>query len=72
MIIFVKNKNENNHKSETQEIRQSRVDRVAANMIEYHIMSNLIFLHLEIPKFMMKRQLFHVRNVCKNVRNPNV
>ena len=37
--------------------------RVAANITEYHIISKLIFLRIIIPKFMMIRQLFHVKNI---------
>ncbi len=43
--------------------------RAAANITEYHIISKLIFLRIIIPKFMMIRQLFNVKNVCKNVKN---
>ncbi len=42
---------------------------VAANITEYHIISKLIFPKNIIQKFMEKRQLFHVKNVCKNVKN---
>ncbi len=35
--------------------------RVAANIIEYHIISKLIFLRIIIPKFMEKRQLFNLK-----------
>ncbi len=37
--------------------------RTLTNIIEYHIISKLIFLRLKIPKFKMIRQLFHVKNV---------
>ena len=37
--------------------------RVAANIIEYHIISKLIFLRIIIPKFMMIRQLFQIMYV---------
>ena len=46
--------------------------RVAANITEYHIISKLIFLRIIIPKFMKIRQLVHVKNVCKNVKNQHV
>ena len=46
--------------------------RVAANITEYHIISELIFLRIIIPKFIMIMQLFHVKNVCKNVKNQHV
>ena len=39
------------------------INRVAANIIEYQ--NNL-------PKFRRKRQLFHVKNACKNVKNQQV
>ena len=61
-----KNKNDNIHKNEVQQIRWSDEYwqyRVAANIIEYQ--NNL-------PKFMEKKQLFHVKNVCKNVKNQQV
>ena len=40
--------------------------RVAANITEYHIISKLIFLIMIIPKFIMIRQLFHVKMYVKN------
>ncbi len=39
---------------------------VAANNTEFHIISKLIFLRIIISKFMMIRQLFHVKIVCTN------
>ena len=53
---------------------QTNIDkyRVAANITEYHIISKLIFIRIIIPKFMKKRRLFHVKNVCKNVKNQHV
>ncbi len=39
------------------------INRVAANITEYHTMSKLIFLRIFIPKFRMTRKLFHVKNV---------
>ncbi len=52
---------------------QTNIDkyRVALNIIEYHIISKLIFQRILIPKFMI-RQLFHVKNVCKNVKNQHI
>ena len=35
--------------------------RLAANITYYHIISTLIFQRIIIPKFMMIRQLFHVK-----------
>ena len=37
--------------------------RLAANITEYHILSKLILQRIIIPKFMMIRQLFHVKIV---------
>ncbi len=50
---------------------QTNIDkyRLAANITEYHIISKLIF---NIPKFMKKRRLFYVKNLCKNVKNQHV
>ncbi len=45
---------------------------LAENISEYHILSKLIFFRINIHKFMNIRQLFHVKNVCKNVKNQNV
>ena len=64
--IFSWNKNDNIHKNDVQQIRWSDEYwqyRVAANITEYQ--NNL-------PKFMEKKQLFHVKNVCKNVKNQQV
>ncbi len=61
-----KNKNDNIHKNEKQQVRWTDEYwqfRVAANITEYQ--NNL-------PKFMKKRQLFYVKNVCKNVKNQQV
>ena len=61
-----KNKNDKIHKNEVQQSRWSDEYwqyRVAANITEYQ--NNL-------PKFMEKRQLFNVKNVCKNVKNQQV
>ena len=53
---------------------QTNVDkyRVAVNITEYHIISKLIFLRLIIPKILKKRRIFHVKNVCKNIKNQHV
>ncbi len=53
---------------------QTNIDKykVAANIAEYHTISKLFYLKLIIPKFMKKRLLFHVKNVCKNVKNQHV
>ncbi len=41
--------------------------RLAANVTEYHIISKLIFLRIIIPKFMLRRQLFEVKNIKINI-----
>ena len=53
---------------------QTNIDqyRVTANIIEYLNISKLIFLRIIILKFMKKWQFFHVKNVCKNVKNQHV
>ena len=53
---------------------QTKIDkyRVAVNITEYHIIPKLIFPRIIILKFMVKRQLFHVKNVCNNVKNQHV
>ena len=53
---------------------QTNIDayRVTANITGYHNISKLIFLRIIIPKFMKKRRIFHVKNVCKNVKNQPV
>ena len=42
---------------------QTNIDKykVAANITECHIISKLIFLRIVIPKFIMIRQLLHVK-----------
>ncbi len=35
--------------------------RISANITEYHILSKLTLQRIIIPKFMMIRQLFHVK-----------
>ena len=42
---------------------QTNIDkyRLAVNITEYHIISTLILQRIIIPKFMMIRQLFHVK-----------
>ncbi len=68
----VLNKNGNIYKREAQEIRWSDIYGLAANITEYQIISKLIFLRICIPNVIMNRQLFHVKNVCKNVKNQHV
>ena len=53
---------------------QTNIDKykVAANITEYHIISKLIFLRIIIPIFKKIRQLFHVKNVWKNVKKINM
>ncbi len=50
---------------------QRNIDKygVPANITEYHVISKLIFLGIIFPKFMMIRQLFHVKNEGKNIKN---
>ena len=52
---------------------QTNIDKyiVAANITGYHIILKLIFLII-ILEFMNIRQLFHVKNICKNIKNQNV
>ncbi len=42
--------------------------RVAANIIEYHIISKSIFRRIIFPNFMMIKQLFLLKHVCNNVK----
>ena len=48
-------------------IYHNKIDKykVAANITEYFIISKLIFLRIIISKFMMLRQLFHVKIFVK-------
>ncbi len=39
--------------------------RLAANITEYYIISKLILQQIIIPKFMMIRQLFHVKSLVE-------
>ncbi len=64
-IIHRENKNGNIIKAKLKKSdNQTNIDkyRVAAKITEYHITSKLIFLRI-ILKFMMIRQLFHMKNV---------
>ncbi len=51
---------------------QTNIDkyRVIAYITEYHITSKLIFHIIRIHLFMNMRQLFHVKNVKKNLKMP--
>ena len=53
---------------------QTNIDkyRVAANITDYHILSKKIFLRIIIAIFMNITQLFHIKNVSKNVKNQRV
>ena len=53
---------------------QTKIDnyRVTANITGYHIISKLIFLGIIFPNFMKIRQLFHIINLCKNVKNQHI
>ena len=46
--------------------------RLAANITEYHIISKLIYLRINIPKVTMVRQLYHEKNACKIVKIQHV
>ena len=46
--------------------------KLSREQTEYRIISNSIFLRIIISKFMKIWQLFHVKNVCKNVNNQHV
>ncbi len=41
--------------------KRSSTNRLAANITEYHIISKIILQRIIITKFMMLRQLFHVK-----------
>ncbi len=43
--------------------------KLSREQTEYRIISNSIFLRIIISKFMKIWQLFHVKDVCKNVNN---
>ena len=43
--------------------------RLAANITEYHIILKLILQRIIIPKLMMIRQLFHVKNFQSKEKN---
>ena len=66
-VIDIKNKNDNIHKNKVQNFKKSDDQinifkyRVTANITEYHNISKLIFRIIIIPKFIMLRQLFHVK-----------
>ncbi len=60
MITFIKAKNK---KSDDQ--TNIKEYRLAANITEYHFIPKLIYRRIVIQKFMMIRQLFHIKNVCK-------
>ena len=46
--------------------------KVATNITDYHIISTLIFLRIIIPKFMIIRQLFHVKSVFENDKQQHI
>ena len=66
--ISIFNNNDSIHKSEAKEIRWWDV-KVASHITTYHIILKLIFREIIIRKFMMIRQLFHVKIVFKNSKN---
>ncbi len=59
------NKNDNIHKNEVQPIRWSD------KYWQYRVAANIKECQNNLPKFMEKRKLFHVKNV-KNVKNQQV
>ena len=67
------NKNDNIHKKNKVQISddQTSIDnyRVVATITEYHNISKIFFLKTIIPKFMKIKQLFNIKNVCKNVKD---
>ncbi len=67
---YFKNKNDNIKTKLEKSDDLTNIDkyRVAANIKEYHIISKLIFPRIIIPKLLMLRQLFTVKNVCKYVK----
>ena len=50
---------------------QTNIDksRVAAYFTKYHIISKSFFLRIIIQKLVDIRKLFHVKNLCQNVKN---
>ena len=50
MTIFIKAK-----------LKESGKNRVPASITKHHIISKLIIQRINIPKFLMIRQLFHVK-----------
>ncbi len=65
MTIFIKEK----PKESDDHTNIDKCNIVAANITEYDIILKLTFPRIKIPKIMMIRQSFHVKNVCKNVKN---
>ena len=41
-------------------------------VIDYRVAANITEYQNNLPKFIEKKQLFHVKNVCKNVKNQQV
>ena len=60
------NKNDNIHKKEVQLIRWSD------KYLQFRVATSITEYQNNLPKFMEKKQLFHVKNVCKNVKNQQV
>ncbi len=64
MPFFKVNKNDNIHKTKFKISEdQTNIDkyRLAANNTEYHITPKLTLQSIIIPKYMIIRQLFHVK-----------
>ena len=51
---------------------QGNIDKYSCKYYRIAYYIKLIFLRIIIPKFMEIRQLFHVKKVCKNVKNQQV
>ncbi len=57
------NKNDNIHENEVQQIRWSY------EYWQYRVAENIIEYKNKLPKFMEKKQLFHVKNVYKSLKS---
>ena len=68
--------NDNIHESDAQEIiYRTNIDKYKVHAYiytDYYILLKSIFLRIIIPKFMMVKQLFHVKDVYKKVINQHV
>ncbi len=64
---MINNKTDNIHINEAQKSNIDK-DRVAANITEYRTVSKLIFQRISISRFMMTRQFYHLKIVCKMLK----